>query len=130
VSANCKLTATKMRTAQSTDSTTSMSYVTVPEGRIKINRKGSKPGCVVVHFSALGSAAPGQILTVAAFINGVGQAEPGNVQFAVADTISKQRTVIFLFHDVPPGKQIVKVSFRSLNGGSVTLYRRTVEVEY
>jgi hypothetical protein len=104
-------------------STTSSSYVNVPNTSISFLQGGSGNGCVIVTFSAESWAEYGRLIFVRARLDDAITAAPGAVQFSGDDDEdgdgrwARSRAFTFVFPAVPPGAHFVRMEYRSVTAG-------------
>jgi hypothetical protein len=139
-SAKCKTPKAEFITNDAVGSTTtSTTYVPVPDMTVTFKVGGSAKTCVLVDVSGY-SFAPE--------LTGSNQAElvsvtldstfgsPAEVQFSGDDdedgdgAYSRQHAALFAFPLVMPGMHTVTMVFRSLNGGPVFLHRPAMKISH
>lgn len=116
-------------------STTSTTYVDVPEATVSFKQKGTKPGCVVVDFFAVAFAPFDAALFVHVLLDGV-EIFPGPGQFSGDDDEdvdthwSRAQAFSWIAPDVAPGNHTVQVQFRSYFGTDVFIHKHITIVHH
>ena len=116
--ATCNPTRIKyMASDASSFTTTSTSYVDLPQARIAFRQGGASPSCVLVRFSAAPFA--NRNMGFRALLDGVagipfeGQVSDG------ADKGANARRFTFIFPDVAPGDHLVQIQHQMTSQGGV-----------
>jgi hypothetical protein len=124
---NCITNATEYRVTDTNKSTTSTTFVAVPQSGIQFAQGGSASGCVIVTFTAV-LTVDNAWMYVKATLDGKNPLDP---EAGVWRVIAQEsRTAVFVFRNVAPGSHTIVMKFRSSNGGNVTVYNRTTTVSY
>jgi hypothetical protein len=111
--------------------TQSETFVIVPEATINFSQGGTKPSCVIVHFSGHAFSPVGNTLVLRAVLNNTTAGLPAQIQFTANDpNFYTTRTAIFIFHNVPPGTHQIKMQFRSGGGDKVEIGVHNTLVNY
>ena len=117
--------------------TSSTTYVNVPDTQITFVQ--SKPGCVVVHYSAFvfASNAGAALMYVRPLLDGAVTAVPAETQFAGDDDEdndgrwARSHAMNFVFPNVPAGIHRLTMQWRSLVAGqTIFTHRRTTLVHH
>jgi hypothetical protein len=118
-------------------STTSTAFVDIPDMTVAFTIGGSgQKNCVKVEFSAFTFAALNRLLYVRALLDGATVASPSEVQFSGDDdedadgNWARSHAFNFEFKDIPAGPHTIKIQFRSFDGGTVFVHRRSVFVHH
>src|SRR5437588_10897854 len=112
------------------NSTSSSSYVNVPDGAVTFNE--GRDGCIVVDFTGY-SFAPNSgstvgLVFVQALLDGVAMF-PGEIQFSANDNTYAQSHAASWTASALAGSHTVQMQFRSFTSGqSVFMHRHTTEV--
>lgn len=117
-------------------STTSATFVNIPEGAVSLTLGGTVHDCLIVHFSGMSFAANGVALElVRALLDGVTVAVPSETQFSGDDDEegdgrwSRSHGYIFVFKNIAPGAHTVQMQFRSNTAGqTVSMHLHTTVV--
>src|SRR5262249_27240417 len=119
-------------------STTSTSYVNLPDAQVAFHQGGTKNLCAVVTFSGEAYAATGG--TALLYVRGVLEtgavATPSEVQFSGEDDEAadgrwaRSNTMTFVFPNVAAGNHIATIQWRSFDGGQVFMHQHTTVVEH
>jgi hypothetical protein len=115
-------------------STSSQSFVDIPNNSVNFEIPGVVPACAIVTFSAHSFATgPGEILAIQALLDGVPMA-PGAVQFSGDDDedgdgrSTRTHSVTFVATSVAAGVHRVQMQFERENGFPVFLTQPSVVV--
>jgi hypothetical protein len=112
-------------------STGSMIFANIPEAAVSFTQGGTRPGCVVVRFSAQSYAGANNTLHVRAFLDNKTAGLPASVQYAAEqNVISDAHAYDFVFPSVAPGVHVLRMQFRSDDGGSVKVGATNTIVQY
>ncbi len=130
VAGACETTGTKAKVSTTQQTTNSMDHVNVTETAIAFTQ--GRTSCVIVSFSSEASAAANTTMRVSAIIDSnVCQPDESTfVQSGASPSGTGGHAMNFLCLNVAPGTHTVKMQFRSVNGGDVTLDYRTMIVHY
>jgi hypothetical protein len=109
------------RAATSRESTSSTAFSNIPDAGVNFTVGGDDPTCVVVVFSAEAQTGLDRNMAVRArLLSGIGVGEPPQVFFGRhADVGLHTRSMQFVFPEVPPGNQSLRIQFRSTGPGDV-----------
>jgi hypothetical protein len=100
--------------------TSSQTFQDFSEAQLVFVQGGAGPSCVVVRFSAeAGASLSPNAVVVRARLDSVTSAVPDGVVFGVSEDYQVARSYEFIFPNVAPGRHVVKMQFRSANGGTV-----------
>lgn len=127
----CSPGTTSYKTSRGPISTSSQSFRSVDDTFLRFRQGGSQNSCVLVYFTAEASA-PGDVMEIRAVLDATSVpvvASPADVYFA-RDTELEARGFNFVFPRVSPGLHNVRIQIRSLGGSPVTLYYRSLIIEY
>ena len=139
VSGNCtNLVNTNIETDSSLGaSTTSGSFVNVPNTAISFTQGGAGAGCVIATFTAESWAAASRLLLVRAKLDGSIVAQPGVIQFSGDDDENnngrwaRSHSTMFFFPAVAPGAHTMVIQYASANGGArVFIYKHTTAIQH
>jgi hypothetical protein len=110
--------------------TSSTTYIDVPNARLRFRVGGSGPSCVIVRFSAEAYSDLDFLLVQA--VMGAQVAQPGtDVQLAGDDdTVAGSHAIEFIFPSVAPGRRTVKIQFRSGFGDPVWIHQFSMVIEH
>lgn len=114
-------------------STTSTSFVKVPNASMNITVSGTSNSCVIISFSALTWVEGDHAMFVQAVLDGSTIAKPGPQQFAGSDaplSFAVVKSFDFIFPSVAPGSHTVKMQFRSNDGAVVYEHQHTLVAQY
>lgn len=113
--------------------TTSRTFVSVPEARATFNQGGPISSCVIVDFSAIVSTFGGDKMVFRALLDGNVVAQPGNISLDIGSAAGP-RSFNFIFPLVSPGSHVVQMQYRATHGGStgqsVTIGQHNTIVHY
>jgi hypothetical protein len=107
--------------------------IAATETRVPFTQGGSKPGCIIVSFSAEATAAASETMLVTAKLDDLTDCNPVTMYFAVGGgTLTDQaaRAMNFVCTTVAPGPHFVRMWFSGVTGGQVNLSARTTVVHY
>ena len=111
--------------------TQSEEFVIVPEATINFTQGGTRPSCVIVQFSGHSFSPVGNSLDLRAVLNNTTAGLPAEIQFAANDpNLYTTRTAIFIFHNVTPGRHLIKMQFKSSGGDRVEIGVHNTLVHY
>jgi len=126
---HCAVNKVAYRTETDGATTTSTDWVVVPKTLVKFTQGGSKPGCVVVHISALPRST--YIMRIRAVLDGTIVGTPPETQFEYDSAgYLSVRSFEFVFTKVPPGKHAVRIEWVAHPGFTNWMYERTVTVQH
>ena len=128
--ASCSPTRMKIKTMTGTVSTSSPTFVGIPEAALTFTQGGTSPSCVVVRFSGASSVITSGVSRIVARLDGVTDADPGSVQFSGENVGSVSHAFEFLFPSVAPGTHIVRIMYRTNGTGTVFVDQRTLVVQH
>ena len=118
-------------------STSSTSFVNVPNTGVSFTQGGASSGCVIVTFTAEAFAPGSRLLQIRARLDDSVTAAPGNVQLSGDDDEdgdgrwARSQAFAFIFTSVAPGSHFVRMQFRSPDVfGSVLIHKHTVVVQH
>jgi hypothetical protein len=129
----CQVNHAAITVSKAGHSTTSNGYVDVIETGVRFIQGGTKPGCIVVSFSAEAGAAANETMVVQPVLDGTTICEPGENFFVPSNTSvthAGARAMNYVCRDVTPGVHRLKMQFRSFGGQIVTLSYRTLIVHH
>jgi hypothetical protein len=115
-------------------STTSTTYVDVPDMSVSFTTTGTRAWCAVATFSAWSFASGDALLYVQAVMDGTVIGAPGEQQFdgdSDEDADGKwaaSHAFTFVFPSVSVGAHTIKIQYRSYDGKTVFLHRRSLTV--
>ena len=131
--AQCQVNHAAIMVSTAGHSTTSNGYVDVTESGVRFVQGGTKPGCIIVSFSAEAGAAANETMVVQPVLDGTTVCEPGENFFVPSNasvTHAGARAMNYVCTDVTPGVHRLKMRFRSFGGQPVTLSYRTLIVHH
>jgi hypothetical protein len=111
--------------SSTSDNTTSTTYVDVLDMSVTFNAKGS--GCSLVDFASYAFAPGTALMFVHAVSNNV-ECAPGEYQYAANDDTFAYSHGANFECAVVAGSNTVKIQFRSNDGQTVSMHRRTMLV--
>jgi len=115
-------------------STTSRTFVNMPEATAGFTQGGTGPTCIIVEFSGLAYAAGTDKMAVRALLNNTTSAQPGEMIIATNDNASNRqglaRGANFVFPLIEPGSHTLTMQYRSVTGGAVKIGAHTTIVHY
>ena len=120
----------KYKVAEYSVSTSSTTFVNVPDSALTISP--GVLGCVIVSFSATAAAPASTAMFVEPHIGNVPCRPTTNV-FVISNataTANADRAMTFVCLDVPAGLHTIRMKYASSNGNAVFLDRRTLLVHY
>ena len=129
----CEVNHAAIMVSKAGHSTTSKGYVDVIESTARFVQGGTKPGCIVVAFSAEAGAAANETMVVQPVLDGTTNCQPENNFFVLSGasiTHSAARAMNYVCTDVAPGVHRLRMQFRSFGGQTVTLSYRTLIVHH
>ncbi len=131
--AQCQVNHAAIMVSKAGHSTTSNGYVDVIESGVWFVQGGTKPGCIIVSFSAEAGAAANETMVVQPVLDGTTVCEPGENFFVpsiASGSNAGARAMNYVCTDVAPGAHRLKMQFRSFGGATVTLSYRTLIVHH
>jgi hypothetical protein len=130
VSGSCPTPGTHFVAADNTGSSTvSTTYVDVPDMSVTFTAGGTRTFCATATFSAFTFAPAGALLYVQALMDGTVVGAPGEQQFSGDDGLwAVAHAFTFVFPSVAPGAHTIKIQYRSYDGKSVFVHRRSLVV--
>jgi len=128
-------TTAKMRyiTASAGGTTDSDTFVNFLANAVNFTQGGASASCVIVRFSTIATGSSGNVLSVAALLDGSTQGLPFDMPFSDGgDSIGQARSFDFIFPGVAPGNHSVRMKFRSRLGAghNVSIGPHNIIVEY
>jgi hypothetical protein len=129
VTGTCETTATRSRWTTTFDSTTSTSFVNMPEMATNITQGATD--CVIVAFFAQVATLANQAMHVRATIDGLscGPLDPKFVENG-SEALTSSHAMAFLCNGVAPGPHTIRIQYRSFGGGQVIVQERMMLVHY
>ena len=124
----CTLSKVKFKTSDSLRSTTSTSWVNVPD--MSISFTVNTTTCLKIEFSAQVKTAANESLQVRALLDGVTDLYPAITTFAQNQTSWGSHAFNFGFTTVVAGSHTLKIQWGSGGGGSVSMTSRSLFVHY
>lgn len=112
--------------------TTSTTFVNIPEATVTFTQGGAHASCVIVRFSAVAMGGSDNIF-VRAFLDQTTAAIPDDVRYTRSQSFtSEAHSFEFIFPRVAPGSHAIRMQFRaeSSGGGGVTVDRHTTVVQF
>jgi hypothetical protein len=114
-----------------TTSTTSLTYLNVPESLVSFRQGGASASCVVVRFSAQAAAGTNGSLYIRAYLDDSTTAAPQElIYYNAGEPFFGVRSYDFIFPSVAPGRHSLRMQFRSASGTWVGVYFHTTIVQY
>ena len=113
------------------NSTTSTTFVDVPNARYRFRVGGSSPSCVIVRFSAEAWSADDTMYVQA--VMGAQVALPAGNGFQFVgddDNFSSAHAIDFIFPSVSPGRRTVKIQYASALGTAVWMHEYSMVIEH
>jgi hypothetical protein len=130
-SGDCKVKKVAFVTDDTTGaSTTSTTYVNVPNAAVAFSEGGQITGCIVVNFSAWAFTSSTGLLHVRATLDGVEMAPGGDQQFAANDSTFAFAHAFSWAANAAPGAHTVQIQFRSQDGQTVFIHKHTTTVHH
>jgi hypothetical protein len=111
-------------------STSSTTFVNIPQTALDITVGGAEPTCVIVVFTAQTQTTSTENMLVRAVIPGLGAGVPADFSMGPGTGTTEARPAQFVFEDVAPGDYTVRMQYRSVPGTTVTVTRPTVVVHH
>jgi hypothetical protein len=111
-------------------STTSGTFVNIPEAAVNFHQGGVSASCVIVRFSA--EAYSNNLVIVRAYLDRTTAALPNEVIYTGHDPnfLVRVRSYEFVFPSVAPGNHTVRMQFRSGDGESALVTRYNTIVQF
>ena len=97
-------------------STSSTTFVNIPQTALDITVGGAEPTCVIVVFTAQTQTTANENMLVRAVIPGLGAGVPADFSMGPGTGTTEARPAQFVFEDVAPGDYTVRMQFRSVPG--------------
>ena len=130
-SGDCKVKKVAFVTDDATGaSTTSTTYVNVPNAAVSFSQGGRTTGCIVVNFSAWAFAPGTALMMVRAQLDGVDMAPGGDQQFTATDGTFAVAHAFSWTANAAVGNHTVQIQFRSFDGQSVFIHKHTSSVHH
>jgi len=137
VTGTCKATKISFATGETTGlSTTSTAYVAMPDMSVTFKIGGTATVCVKVEFSAFVFAALDRLIFVRALMDGATVGSPSEVQFSGDDDEegdgkwARSHAFNFAFPTVAPGTHTIIIQWKSFDGGTVFVHKRSMFVHH
>jgi len=111
-------------------STSSTTFVNVPNAGLNVTVGGANPTCVIVVFTAQTQTTANENMLVRARIPGIGNGVPAEFSMGPGTGTTEARPAQFVFNNVPPGNYTVRMQYRSVPGTTVTITRPTMVVHH
>jgi hypothetical protein len=111
-------------------STSSTTFVNMPQAALNITVGGANPTCVIVVFTAQTQTTADENMLVRARIPGIGNGVPAELSMGPGTGTTEARPAQFVFDDVPPGDYTVRMQYLSVTGSTVTVTRPTLVVHH
>jgi hypothetical protein len=111
-------------------STSSTTFVNIPNTALNLTVGGANPTCVIVVFTAQTQTTANENMVVRARIPGIGIGVPAEFSMGPGTGTTEARPAQFVFENVPPGDYTVRMQYRSIPGTTVTLTRPTLVVHH
>jgi len=130
VTGSCPTPGTHFVAADDTgNSTISTTYVDVPNMTVTFTAGGTRSFCATATFSAFTFAPGDALLAVQALMDGTVVGAPGEQQFSGDDGVwAVSHAFTFVFPSVAPGAHTIKIQYRSFDGKTVFMHRRSLVV--
>jgi hypothetical protein len=127
----CTVNRATFRASANCASTSSASFVNIPQTQLDFTVGGAAETCVIVVFSAQTQTAADENMGVRAFITGLGSGEPADTFLGAGTGAVEARSTQFMFENVSPGDYSLRMQYRSgLAGSSVTICEPTVVIHH
>jgi hypothetical protein len=113
--------------------TTSQTFVNIPETAIIFTQGGTSPSCVIVRFSAETFAAGNNAVNIRAYLGANVTVLPDEARYSGGDSVVGTHLFEFVFPSVAPGRHILQMQFRSSPGAtdpSVFVHVHNTVVQY
>jgi hypothetical protein len=104
-------------------------YKNLPDSAVKFTQGGSRPGCVIVFFSAAMYRGTSEDVFIRAVLDGV-IGIPQDQQWDSSTDGFRGNSVSFIFPSVAPGPHMVRMQWRTGSGTGVGLKGRNTIVHY
>ena len=111
-------------------STSSTTFVNIPQALVDVTVGGTAPTCVIAVFSTQTQTTADENMLVRARIAGIGIADPADTGLGAGIGSVEARSAQFVFEDVPPGDYTVRMQYRSVPGTTVTICEPTLVVHH
>jgi hypothetical protein len=127
---NCSPTKSRFVTGASIQQTTSQTYVSMPGTTAKFTQGGTKTSCVIVFLSIWAGTVVNESMLVKPILLSGAVSNPDETRIITNAPTLEQRTVMFVFPTVAPGKQELRFQYRSFGGALVNFQSTNVLVQY
>jgi hypothetical protein len=128
---SCTVSRATFRSDPGFSSTSSATFINIPDTDVPITVGGADPTCVIVVFSAQTQTSETENMAIRARIAGIGIAEPDEINLGPGTGAVEARAAQFVFESVPPGNYTVRMQYRSSVGATtVTIGKPTVVVHH
>jgi hypothetical protein len=113
------------------NTTTSTTFINLPEAVINFTQGGRAPSCVIVYFTGMVAVGSNGQLFVRAVMDGSNVGLPELFQFiALSNNFSHTHTASFIFPSVAPGAHQMRIQYSSGNGQTVVIGRHNTVANY
>jgi hypothetical protein len=111
--------------------TSSSSFVNIPETTVQFSQGGVEPSCVLVRFSASTYVDNGiDVIDIRAVLDNTTAALPGMIRVrGETDVVGYPRTFEFIFPLVSPGSHTLRMQYKSEKGNPVHVRQRNTVVQ-
>jgi hypothetical protein len=112
-------------------STSSTTFVNVPDTALNFTLGGENPTCVIIVFTTQVLATADENMVIRARIDGgIGIGVPAEFAMGPGTGTTEARPGQFVFDNVSPGSYTARMQFRSVTGTTVTLTRPTMVIHH
>src|SRR5690349_7692512 len=128
----CKPEQVKFIASTVEHTTTSFSFVNIPETQIVFTQGGATASCVLVRFSANTYGANNiDVVNVRAVLDNTTSALPGSISVrSESDIVGFPRSFEFIFPKVTPGSHVLRMQFSSDKGNLVHVKNHNTVIQY
>src|SRR6185437_7588037 len=132
VTSSCSPTKITYKVSRAQSQTSSTNWQTLPFAGVGFHQGGASNSCVIISFSAEAQAASRDYILVQPILDSTTVCIPNENAFSTSPepTGLADRSMNFVCANVAPGNHTINMQWRTVNGGTATIFYRTLLVHY
>ena len=132
ITSSCSPTKITYKVSRAQSNTSATSFVTLPFAGVSFHQGGASNSCVIVSFSAEAQAATRDYILVQPILDNTTVCVPNENAFSTSPepTGLADRAMNYVCPTVAPGNHTINMQWRTVNGGTATIFFRTLLVHY
>ncbi|MGH6788228.1 MAG: hypothetical protein ACRECC_00930 [Pseudolabrys sp.] len=132
VTSSCTPTKISYKVSRAQSQTSSTSWETLPFAGVGFHQGGGSASCVIISFSAEAQAASRDYILVQPILDNTTVCIPNENAFSTSPepTGLADRSMNFVCASVAPGNHTINMQWRTVHGGTATIFYRTLLVHY